>query len=75
MLHRLLAMILSHRSQPAQRVGPLPPAPSVTTTPAAERRSIEERLRGVESRIAVLMAEAGLEERRTRERGAHPSAQ
>mgnify|MGYP006935487334 CR=1 FL=1 len=42
------------------------PAPRIHTTPLAERQRIDQRLQGVQSRIAVLLAEVGLEERRTR---------
>lgn len=57
---RLLRLLGWHRSLPP----PVGPAPRVT--PRAERQEIERRLQAGESRLAVLKAEAGLDELRTR---------
>jgi hypothetical protein len=68
-LDRLLQMLVQRHVDnlpPVPRPGP---APHVATTPIAERRLIEQRLSGVAQRIAVLMVEAGLDERRSRDKG------
>jgi hypothetical protein len=58
-LARLLRMMGWQRDVP-----PLEPAPAVTSK--AERQEIDRRLQAGESRLAVLQAEAGLAELRTR---------
>lgn len=62
---RLLRLLGWHRDLPPP-VEPPPVEPAPTVTPRAERQEIERRLQAGESRLAVLKAEAGLDELRTR---------
>jgi hypothetical protein len=74
-LDRLLQMLVQRHVNNLPPVPQPRPVPHITTTSTDERRMIDQRLSGVKSRIAVLLAEAGLDERRSRDKGTQSSAQ
>lgn len=59
-LERLLSILLPRGESPPVEV------PPVETTSQAEKRQIEDRLRGAEAHLAELLAMAGLDELRQR---------
>jgi hypothetical protein len=71
-LERLLrALRITHSDD---YVPPVPMPPAVPLTPHAERKRIDDRLKGAEAHLAELATIAGLDERRTRPRE-HQDAQ
>lgn len=74
-LDRLRQMLARRHLETLPPVPAPKPAPHIHMTPLAERQRIDQRLQGVQSRIAVLLAEVGLEERRTRGKGNSTGAQ
>lgn len=65
-LDRLLAVLFPRPDPP-----PVPPPPAIETTPPAEKRRIDDRLRGAEAHLAELLSLAGLDELRGRRKDHH----
>ncbi len=60
-LDRLLSVLFPRPTPP-----PVPPPPTVETSTPQERQRIDAKLRGAEAHLAELLAQAGLDELRTR---------